>query len=284
MSRHVDSARDDFFFVLRAKLQRRLSYFSVKLGLRSFNTRNFQITHLHVKIQNLPCPFNNYRIVQISDLHFGQWLSSQRLDGAVELINALEPYTVAITGDFVSYLIDDTTLEMAKILSKLKPRDVSVAILGNHDHWAGAARVRDILAESNICDISNDLYIVHKGNASLTLAGVDSAMLKMDRLDLVLSKMPEGPAILLAHEPDFAVKSAATRRFDLQLSGHSHGGQFIIPGSGTPVRGSGFMKYQVGKYQIGNMVLYINRGLGTNGYWLRINAPPEITLITLEAA
>lgn len=277
-----DSVRDDFFFVLRAKLQKRLSSLSIKLGLRSFDPSDFQITHLPVKVLNLPIPFNSYRIIHISDIHFGQWLFSERLNGAIELINDLEPDAVAITGDFVSYLIEDSTLEMARSLNKLKPRDVSVAVLGNHDHWVGAPAVREILAESNVCDISNNLYVVHKGEASLILAGVDSAMLKKDRLDLILGKMPAGPAVLLAHEPDFAVKSSATGRFFMQLSGHSHGGQFIIPGSGTPVRGNGFMKYQVGEYLVGNMVLYVNRGLGTNGYWLRINAPPEITLITLE--
>jgi uncharacterized protein len=279
-----DSVRNDFLFVLRAKIQKKASSLNVKLGLRRFHPEDFKVTRLCIKIPNLSAPFENYRIVHISDIHFGQWVFSERLAGVVDLINALEPDAIAITGDFVSYLIDDSTIQMASYLSKLSPHDISVAVLGNHDYWAGAPAVREILAESNVYDLSNDVYVVRRGDALLSLAGVDSATQKRDRLDVVLSKMPEGPAILLAHEPDFAIKSSVTGCFSLQLSGHSHGGQFVIPGFGTPVRGNGFMKYPLGEYQVGNMVLYVNRGLGTNAYWLRINCPPEITLITLEAA
>lgn len=173
---------------------------------------------------------------------------------------------------------------MIEPLKKLKPKNASIAVLGNHDHWAGAEKVREILSKSNIVDISNNVFSVSESNSSLVFAGVDSAMLKKDQLELVLEKMPHGvPAVLLVHEPDFAEKSAPTGRFSLQLSGHSHGGQFIIPKFGTPVRGELFWKYPLGKYKVGEMVLYTNRGLGTNSYWLRINCPPEITVINLNA-
>ncbi len=174
---------------------------------------------------------------------------------------------------------------MATYLKRLRPRDVSVAVLGNHDYWAGADRVREILVKSNVYDLSNSSFIVYRGSSWLTFAGVDSASVKKDDLNSVLNGMPaEGPAILLVHEPDFAVKSAATKRFNLQLSGHSHGGQFVIPGLGTPVRGSFFMKYPLGEYKVDGMILYVSRGLGTNAYWLRINCPPEIAVINLIEA
>ncbi len=278
----LELARNDSFFVLRGKLEKRVSALSVKFGLRGFDPNDFQITHLCIKVPNLAAPFWNYRIVHITDLHYGQWLFSERLSGVVELINALEPDTVAITGDMVSYVLDDTP-EMATYLKKLRPRDITVAVLGNHDYWAGVAAVREILAESNVCNISNDVYVVRRGDALLSLAGVDSTTVKRDRLDLVMGRLPLGPAVLLVHEPDFAIMSSATDRFNLQLSGHSHGGQFVIPGFGTPVRGSGFKKYPLGQYLVGNMLLYVNRGLGTNSYWVRINCPPEIAVITLEA-
>jgi hypothetical protein len=103
------------------------------------------------------------------------------------------------------------------------------------------------------------------------------------RLDLVLEKLsPGGLAVLLAHEPDFAEISAKTGRFCLQLSGHSHGGQLVLPKIGTPIRGFMFGKYPLGRYQVGDMVQYTNRGLGTNLIWSRINCPPEITVITLK--
>jgi len=103
-------------------------------------------------------------------------------------------------------------------------------------------------------------------------------------LDVVLAKLPpSGPAILLAHEPDFADVSATTGRFSLQISGHSHGGQLIFPGIGTLVRGPHAKKYPLGRYRIGEMVHYTSRGLGTNVFWIRINCPPEITVFTLAS-
>jgi predicted MPP superfamily phosphohydrolase len=275
--------RNDFAFDIRRKIQSVTSKIASKLGLRKFDPEDFKIEHIDVTLPELPIIFRNYVIIHISDIHFGQWISSDRLSGVVELINETNPDLVAITGDFVSYLLDDYNIaQMTKQLKKLKPKDATVAVLGNHDYWAGAEKVRDILKKSNIYDISNNIYTVSKEGAELNIVGIDSAMLKQDRMDIVLKKLPFNEhAVLLVHEPDFAVKSAATKRFSLQLSGHSHGGQFVIPGFGTPFRGRLFMKYPLGKYKVEDMVLYTNRGLGTNGYWLRINCPPEITVISL---
>jgi hypothetical protein len=109
-------------------------------------------------------------------------------------------------------------------------------------------------------------------------------MLNKHRLEVVMEKIPEeGPAILLAHEPDFADVSSTTGRFSLQISGHSHGGQFVIPGLGTIIRGPHFIRYPLGKYQVNNMIQYTSRGLGTNIFWFRINCDPEITIFTLKS-
>jgi hypothetical protein len=85
----------------------------------------------------------------------------------------------------------------------------------------------------------------------------------------------------LAHEPDFAEQSAESGRFGLQLSGHSHGGQILLPGLG-PMRGEMFRKYPLGRYQVGDMVQYTNRGIGTHVLRLRINCAPEITMVSLH--
>jgi uncharacterized protein len=278
----LDLKRSDFSYVFRGKIQRVMSKFANRLNLRKFNACDFKIEHLKFTIPQLPTVFENYQIVHISDIHFGQWVSSDRLGGVVNLINQVNPDIVAITGDFVSYLLDDSIEEMSKQLGKLITRDAVIAVLGNHDHWIGAEQVRSILWKSNIYDVSNNVFVVRKGTSKLNFAGVDSAMVKMDRLDLVLEKMPsDGIGILLVHEPDFALKSMVTKRFSLQLSGHSHGGQLVIPWFGTPVRGHLFMKYPLGKYLVDGMIEYTNRGLGTNGFWIRINSPPEITMISL---
>jgi hypothetical protein len=271
--------------LFRQKMQIAMSIFRDKLGIHEFDARDFEIVNLKVSIPDLDPSFNDYRIVHISDIHLGQWISAKRIEGVVNLINKLKPDLVAITGDSVSYVVNEPVLDMLRFLKNLKPKDVTVAVLGNHDHWVGADEIRKVMDESKIIELENDVYTLRRGDARLYIAGVDSITLEKQDLDAVLRKLPSsGPAILLAHEPDFADESAATGRFSLQLSGHSHGGQMIIPGIGTPFRGSEFRKYPLGEYQVGNMVQYTNRGLGTNVFWIRINCPPEITIIRLQSS
>jgi hypothetical protein len=147
-----------------------------------------------------------------------------------------------------------------------------------------AERVRNIFKNADIVDLSNDVHTFEKGEACLNLCGVDSCTVCADNLDEVISKMrPDTPSILLAHEPDFAKQSSQTGLFDLQISGHSHGGQFIIPKMDTtPFRGPNSTKYPVGPYKVGDMIQYTSKGLGTNSFRIRINCKPEITIITLK--
>jgi predicted MPP superfamily phosphohydrolase len=125
-----------------------------------------------------------------------------------------------------------------------------------------------------------------KNEDCINLCGVDSYTVCADNLDKVISKMPKNiPSILLAHEPDFAQESSQTGLFDLQISGHSHGGQFIIPGfETTPFRGPNSTRYPVGLYKVGDMIQYTSKGLGTNSFRIRINCKPEITIITLKTS
>ena len=267
----------------RRKIQLVMSKLSETLGHDRFEPNVFEIEQVRVTIPDLDPVFDGYRLVSVADIHLGQWLTVKRLEGVVGLINQQHPDLIAITGDFFSYEVDRFAGDMIASLSKLRPHDASVAVLGNHDHLVGAGQVRNILRQSNVVDLSNDVYTVTRGGATLHIAGVDSVMLGKHRLDLVLEKLPpSGPAILLAHEPDFADISATTGRFSLQISGHSHGGQFVIPGMGALIRGSHCIKYPLGQYQVGDMVHYTNRGLGTNVFWVRINCPPEITIFTLK--
>jgi hypothetical protein len=271
--------------MLRQKMQIAMSNFRDKLGIHEFDVRDFEVVHLKVNIPDLDPAFKDYRIVHISDIHLGQWISAKRIEGVVNLVNKQKPDLIAITGDSVSYVVNEAVLDMLRYLKNLKPQDATVAVLGNHDHWIGAEEIRKVMDESRIIELENDVYTIERGDAMLHIAGVDSITLEKHDLDAVLRKLPEsGPAILLAHEPDFADVSAATGRFSLQLSGHSHGGQMIIPGLGTPFRGSQFRKYPLGEYKVGNMVQYTNRGLGTNVFWIRINCPPEITIMTLQSS
>ncbi len=251
-----------------------------------FNKDDFELVEVEIELENLDSIFDGYKIINLSDIHLGQWMNPTYLYGVVKYVNTLKPDLITLTGDYVSYIIDKYELTLETAFRKLKAKDKKVAVLGNHDHWLGAERIRKILKRADVLDLSNDVYTIEKKNgAILNIAGVDSYMEGKDDIDKVLNKLPEnGPSILLVHEPDFADISSKTGKFDLEISGHSHGGQFIIPGLDTTIfRGSYSTCYPVGMYKIRDMLQYTSKGLGTNVFWMRINCKPEITLFTLKS-
>ena len=274
-----------FTMAWRARMQLAMAAAMEWLGRHHFDPDDFDVVPLRVSIPRLDPAFDGYRIVHLSDIHMGHWMTAARLAGVAQLVNAQKPDLVAITGDFVSYVVDEVANDLVAGLSLLQARDMVAATLGNHDHWLDAAKVRGLLQKGGIRDLSNDVATVHRRGAMLHVAGVDDVIVGQDRLDTVLDKLPSpDAAVLLCHEPDFADVSAASGRFHLQLSGHSHGTQMVLPRVGTFIRGHYFRKYPIGRYDVNGMTLYTNRGVGTNTIRLRINCPPEITVVTLRAA
>ncbi len=283
MTHRQPSVMNRAVFAWRERVQIFLAKVMHALGRDRFQAADFAIMPLDVTLPNLAPQFHGYRIAQISDLHMGHWLNAERLHGVAGLINDQDPDLVVITGDFISYSLRQVAAEMVSGLQALSAKDGIAAVLGNHDHWFDPAGVRGVLAAANVQELANDVLSIERGRAKLHVAGVDDVLVGADDLDRVLRRLPQdAAAILLAHEPDFADESAASGRFGLQLSGHSHGGQILLPGRG-PLRGDMFRKYPLGRYQVGDMVQYTNRGIGTHVLRLRINCPPEITVITLSA-
>lgn len=252
---------------------------------RFVEPRWLAVRYVQLKLPHLPKAFHDYRIAHISDLHLGGWMTPQRLAETVALINRLDPDLVAITGDFVERHERNVVNGLRAPLKELRPRDATVAVLGNHDYRYGVDGVRHVLADCDIVELSNAVYPIRRGPAALYIAGLDDQVVHRACLDQVLDQLPaDGPAILLAHEPDFADVTAATERFDLQLSGHTHGGQIRLPLIGMPVLPSYGQRYPSGQYRVGDMIQYTNRGLGMIKPWLRFNARPELTMLILESA
>jgi predicted MPP superfamily phosphohydrolase len=242
------------------------------------------VSRIRLPLPRLSTAFHGYKIAQLSDFHIGTWLSPAHLTQAVELANQERPDLIVITGDFVTYHPDHHYDDLVRILSQLQAQDGVVAVLGNHDHWSDPAAVRQIIALAGIRDLSNNLHTLVRDSDQLHICGVDDYMNAMDRLGDVLQRLPEeGTAILLSHAPDFADVSAATGRFDLQLSGHSHGGQVVLPLIGSPILPGYARKYRSGLYHVNGMLQYTNRGLGTAEFQVRWNCRPEISILTLES-
>ncbi|MDP8940075.1 MAG: metallophosphoesterase [Actinomycetota bacterium] len=235
-------------------------------------------------LRRLDKEFDGYRLALIGDIHMDGWMTPDRITSILGLLNEQEPDLVAISGDYVTDTVALDSRELSNALSQIEAKDGVVGVLGNHDYLADQRMIRRLIHESGIVELANDVYTVHRGDAALHVAGVDNFRQRKARLDLVLEKLPEeGAAVLLAHEPDFADVSAATGRFDLQLSGHSHGGQVRLPFVGPVVRPLYGMKYPDGLYEVDGMLQYTNRGLGLLGAHLRFNCRPEITILTLLA-
>jgi predicted MPP superfamily phosphohydrolase len=245
-----------------------------------------EVRQVNLRLPRLSPRFDGYRIVQISDIHAGEWMPTRRLAMVADLVNGQRPDLIAVTGDFVTYTHKGAHGATVPTLKRLCAKDGVVAVLGNHDYWGypGPVQIRRIIRDSGMIDLNNRVHTLQRDGEMLHIAGVNSARLRRDRLDWVLAKLPpEGAAILLAHEPDVADKTAAARRFDLQLSGHSHGGQIVIPLLGPPRLPPLGRKYPTGLYKVGDMFLYTNRGLGMVSLPLRFFCRPEITVFTLEA-
>ncbi|MEM9217802.1 MAG: metallophosphoesterase [Cyanobacteria bacterium P01_F01_bin.150] len=242
-----------------------------------------EIVPVTVDMPHLDPAFNGTRIVQISDTHMDKsWMTSQRLQRIVQVIEQQNPDLVVITGDLIDHDPVAASPLMIKPLTHLASQYPTFAVLGNHDYWGDPHPIRDALAKTPVNELANQVHTITRENAKLHITGVDDVWMKRDRLDLVLDQLPDdGAAILLVHEPDFADKAAATGRFDLALSGHSHGGQVRIPFKGAAWLPSYARRYPLGQYQVGNMTQYTNRGIGMSTLNVRFNCRPEITVFTL---
>ena len=233
--------------------------------------------------------FDGFRLTQISDIHMGGWMNKEQFGRVIELVKGTQPDLVLITGDFIEYTSDlvrasQSVQDVQDVLSSLNFAPV-MAVLGNQDYRSGMdLRLRSMFSGLNIIDLTNDVHTISRGGGQLHFAGVDDILMGHPDLHAVLAKLPgNGAAILLAHEPDFADVSSVTDAFDLQVSGHSHGGQVVLPLVGPPALPEQGKKYFNGLYRVGRMLQYTSRGVGMTVPYVRINCRPEITAFTLRA-
>ena len=272
--------------VLVPRINSLLAFTDSKVNLIDRFRPGLEISRLSLHLPNLDSTFDGYQIIQISDLHLDYWMTETLLSETCRMVSSEKPDCVVITGDFFTVCAGrhDPPTTSKDILSRMASRQPTFAVLGNHDFEFDADFVRGYLQECGITVLANAVHTIEKDGAHLHIAGLDSIWSDEGRIDLTLERLPEtGAAILLVHEPDYAVTSALTGRFDLQLSGHSHGGQIALPF--LDLMGKTYLSviFPQGLYRVGNMLQYTNRGIGVAHLPLRINCPPEITIISLQS-
>jgi uncharacterized protein len=264
----------------------KIALVAMAIFLGIFYVTRVEPSWIEVRAISMPLPhlaseFSGYRVVQLSDIHADRWMTADRLSRIVHRVNRLKPDLIVLTGDFVTRSAEEFSPHLSAF-SELHPVDKTLAVMGNHDVWTNPLTIQTALEAAGVQVLNNQVATVQRKSAQLSIAGVDDVWSKRARLDQVLAGLPsEGAAILLAHEPDFAEQSAATGRFDLELSGHSHGGQVKLPFMKRVLPPLAY-KYPIGQYKVGNMIQYTNRGVGMSGLPLRFNCRPEITVFTLQ--
>jgi predicted MPP superfamily phosphohydrolase len=240
-----------------------------------------KVEQVSVSLPHLPEGAEGLRIVQLSDLHLGPYVSLDHVATAIQTAITLQPDLFVLTGDFVSR--SAAYLKPAVDLLRMLHAPLGTyAVLGNHDHWTNPHAIQKYLIEGHVQVLSNRALRLADEGRGLWLAGVDDVWERRDDLHTALADVPAEACVLaLVHEPDFVEKSAQAG-ITLQLSGHSHGGQVRLPLIGALVLPYLGRRYPIGLQRAGDTWVYTSRGIGVIYPPIRLNCPPEITLLTLH--
>lgn len=251
-------------------------------------TYNYKIYRIEIPINNLPFALDNLKIVQISDIHSGSFVSDKQIREVRTIINTLQPDILFITGDFVNNSPNEFPL-IAEHLSAMEARLGKFAILGNHDHYMSEENHQKLIQNIKNCGFDlliNENRSLNINDTKLQIAGVDDLSFHnhFGNFDVALSGLSDGyVTILLCHDPTQWDNIKGKRHVELTLSGHTHGGQYGIDMFGRVISASSFIyKYNAGLYENKDQFLYVNRGIGTTGPPIRVGVNPEVSYIILK--
>lgn len=252
-----------------------------------------RLVRVDVELPRLPSRFDGLTIAHLSDFHFDPYFSVTPIQSAVRIVNDVKPDLAVLTGDFVTRPLVKTPSTVidavrqadacADLLRQVRTPLGMWAVLGNHDALTHALHVETALRHAEVQVLRNRAVPLERNGERIWLAGVDDVLAGGNDLERALRGIPAVDAVvLLVHEPDFA-DQVANYSVDLQLSGHSHGGQVRFPFVGAVYLPTLARKYPLGLRQVGRLQLYTNPGIGTLGIPVRWNCPPEVTLIRLRS-
>lgn len=244
-------------------------------------TKWIRVARHFITLPTLPPRFRGTTLVLLADLHHGPFVPLSHIRRAVDWTNNLKPDLILLCGDYVS----KSARYIAPVCGELKRLEARMgrfAVLGNHDHWEGAGESRIELDRAGVELVDNRGVWLRQGSSRLRLCGVGDLWTDHQNLAAALDEAHEDDAvILLSHNPDYA-EYLDDDRVGLMLSGHTHGGQIIVPGYGAPVVPSRFgSKYLGGLVQGPKCPVLVSRGVGTSGPPVRLFCRPQIVLVTL---
>ena len=248
-----------------------------------FEIYDYELTQTDIFLRELPAAFENFRVVQLSDVHHSALVSLDEVRRVAEIAQAARPDMVVMTGDYTTarrgYIEP-----CAEVLGTLRAPAGVWAVLGNHDHLTDGELTRRALVRRGVGVLDNAHTEVTRGGDALQLAGVDDWSWGYADWAKAVGKLDaRRPSLLLSHEPQvFDLPEVAG--VSLILSGHTHGGQVSLPFVGAPARFLAAFKYLRGRYESAGRQLYVSRGTGVVGLPVRLGARPEIAVLRLRRA
>jgi predicted MPP superfamily phosphohydrolase len=257
-----------------------------------------EITQHEITVTHLPSSFQGFSIVQLTDLHHSSIVTLDYLQACFRQAVRLQPDLIVLTGDYITYQ-EKYAKPVAQAIRKIiiDAGIPTYAVLGNHDHWnndpdtavfplqnrwkGNGSEVFNALTEAGVGVLMNESVSLQRGNDRLWLIGCDDFLAGDFDLDRALASVPPStaPRLLLMHNPQ-PIESITHHRFDLVLSGHTHGGQISLPFD-PPKIGN---KYLAGFFSVGQSRLYVCRGLGVTGLPIRFMTLPEIAYFRLACS
>jgi predicted MPP superfamily phosphohydrolase len=242
-----------------------------------------EVVDVEVKLAKLPKSLDGFTIVQLTDLHVGLTIDRHFVQRVVDLANGLAPDLVALTGDFVDGKVEDLADEIAP-LANLRAKHGVFAVTGNHEYYSGVEPWVAQISTLGVRYLRNERVTIGTNGSSFDLAGVEdhnaAGEFREDLAKATDGRDPSRALVLLAHQPR-QVRRAAKHGVDLQLSGHTHGGQIWPWHYIVKLQQGGLL---AGRYQHEDTQLYVSRGCGYWGPPVRLLAPLEITRVILRAA
>lgn len=243
----------------------------------------FEVTRSEVFVPGLDPAHDGLVIAQLSDIHIGRHTPDGRVIAAVRELNDARPDLVALTGDYVTTRRDP--FERVPLLLK-NIRAPAVAVLGNHDHWSDPTRIRKDLEALGFAVLLNRNTSLDLRGVPFPVVGVDDGHTNHDDVHQAFAGVKKrGFRLVLTHSPPTANQLPEDEGL-LCLSGHTHGGHFVVPGVTEGLFRTAGQPYVRGLYDVRGNQLYVNRGLGfgRGGPVVRVNSEPELALLTLRPA
>jgi len=248
-----------------------------------FGRHDYELEEVPIRLAALPAALDGFSIVQLSDIHLGAHVGEPEVRAALELVARAKPDLIVLTGDLLDH--DHRYAELlGSMTRRLREQAPVAAIAGNHDYYAGLVPTLGALKRAGAEVLVNRAITVGDRGGRFILAGVDDLWAKRfgrqrgPNVQTALAGTdPELAKVLLCHNPAYFAEAAP--EVDLQLSGHTHGGQFNLG-----IRPADYVLpfgYVAGRYRRGEGQLYVNRGFGTAGPPARLGAAPEVTKIIL---